>query len=167
VRSLVRWRVGGGHGRDLVECPAGVTITAKLQQLVFEPRERVEVAHRRPEILALCPLPRRIVRGAVRRGRVVPQPELQKHMRGHVQCVAGAAGNARVRPSGLERQARVAWVVVSVQEVVQRPLMLRVRFEDFSQNRGDLRLSRASRQLTVRRLTDLRVSDQAARHGAE
>ena len=158
---------GARHRLDLGDRFPRVARSSELQQLVLQPRQRVVVPHRAPELLALDPPRRRVERRSIRGRGLAPQPELQKDVRRHVQRVARRVRLRGVGARGVERERRVLGVVVGVQQVVQRLGVLRVFRQHPFEDRRDLRLDRASRQLLTARRARLAEADQAARHVAE
>src|SRR5439155_8638885 len=125
---------------------ARLLVAAELQELVLKPRERVVAAHRGRQPFPFDPSIRCSERGAIRSRRMVPEPELQKDVRRHVQRVARFWRDFRVPARRRERAPRVLWIVAVVEQVMQRARVRRVRLEYLTKDRGALFLNLAARQ---------------------
>src|ERR1700738_2809680 len=62
----------------------------------------------------------------VRRGRILPVSQPRENMRGHVLRVRDSSSGFGVGSGCLETICSMCWIIVSVNQVVQDPRMLRI-----------------------------------------
>ncbi len=161
ARGLNRGAFRSGDRFDFRERRARLGEPSELKQFVLQPRQRVIVAQRERTLFLTDPGIRRVIGGAVGGRGIVPETELQKHMRRHVERVARASRDLRVGARRIQRQGCVLRIVVGVQQVMQCAGVARVAGEYAGQQRGHLLLQLAARKPLVVRVAE---ADQASRH---
>ena len=133
----------------------------------MEPRQRVEVAHRRRQLPGLGPRLRCGEGVAIGAGGVLPQPELKKDVRRHVARVARFGSHPGVDACRIETEPGVRRVVVGVQQVMERPRVLRVRPQDRFEDSGHAGLDVAAGERGAVPFVGVRGAREIAPHRSQ
>jgi hypothetical protein len=125
-----------GVGLDLREDALGLVVPPLLRVTVDEPEHGVEAAIVHAQFLRGHAGIGRLHRSLVDRGRLVPHPQGEIDVRGHVQRVRCRRRDLRISVGIAKAERRMDRIVVGMNQVVRRAWVVRILRVDLFDERG-------------------------------